>query len=358
MRYQRYDLPLHAPWSTAKGRTQVRTGFLLEVHTDQGLVAYGDAAPAPEHAPGTLADCTRALLALVKIENQHHVVPELDLPEGVPHEPAVRHAWSQAVLTLEALEAGVSLSHHLAARASTSVRVAERVASNATIPLVAQEETVARALAAVKSGYSCLKIKVGPEIQEIARVAAVRAAVGPQVKLRLDANGSWADTQAVSFLHHLEPYGIEYVEQPLPPGQPQAAADLRRRSAIPIAADESASNYAHVRAIIERRAFDVIITKPMMLGGLDRAMDVLVLARKSGLRAVVTDSVESAVGRTGALHVAATLGRDGPVCGLGSGEWMVRDVVASPPRVRRGHLKVPQEPGLGLGSIQIEKEAE
>lgn len=326
-------------WTTAHQRTTSRSGYLLRVRDEAGRVAVGDAAAAPG-APETEVGRIGADLA--------RAVPWLrrggagDGPPGDPFHPAARHASTQAALTLEAGDR--PLASLLGARRP----LATKVPVNATLPHAPPTETVIAATAAVATGYRTLKIKVTGEPSEVARVRAVRDAAGPSIAIRLDANGSWTPEDAPELLRRLEPLAIEYVEQPLPPSQPVEFARLRAHSPIPLAADESAHRLPQALDLMERRAVDVVVVKPMALGGLDHALTLLAAARDHGVRAVVTDSVESAVGRTGALHLAATLGPDPPACGLASGAWFERDVVPSPPRVDHGVLHVPRGPGLGL----------
>lgn len=243
---------------------------------------------------------------------------------------------------------GVPLSDMIARK-----RIADRrVPTNLALPLADSSHTVRAAIEAVAQGYRCLKLKVGNDAKGPTRVADVRRAVGPDVALRLDANGSWGD-DAERLLRAVAPLGIEYVEQPLPAGHETKMSALRRSAGVPIAADESAHDTEKALDLIAGGAFDVVIVKPMVLGGLDRAAQVLHAAREKRVRVVVTDVVESAVGRTGALHLAALLPEPRPACGLASGEWFARDVVPHPPRVVEGALDVPTVPGLGIESIDV-----
>lgn len=344
-RVSRYDLTLRRAWTTAEARATTRSGVLLWLRSEEGTWTLGDCAPPPGREGDVLARFHNELERLAQhvVETRPRATP--DPPVPLVANP-VRHAWNQAVLTLAAQAAGEPL--HARLRTGDLPPARRRVGVNATLPLAGTQTTVASARAARKEGYACLKVKVGPSPREVQRLRAVRTAIGPDVRLRADANGSWTFEHARRMTDLLAPANLEYIEQPLPPTRTAELVDLHRESPVPLAIDESAGNAAHAQAAIRRRAIDYVVLKPMALGGLDRAVELVQAARRHGVRAVVTDSLESAVGRTGALHVAALLGPRAPACGLASGEWLARDVLANPLHVRRGHLPVPRTPGLGL----------
>jgi L-Ala-D/L-Glu epimerase len=292
-------------------------------------------------------------VALAKAIENDLVQLAIRLPEGEPSpEPdqsvhaVTRHAWSQAVLTLRALARGVPLADELGP--GTSSHAGAEVPVNAVLPTASTEDTVKAAEEAVRQGYTCLKMKVGPAHKEVLRVAAVRLAVGPIVRLRVDANGTWSESLAPQILKGLAPLDIEYVEDPLPPALVRELQRLRRSSPVPLAADETAHHPAQALALVEKNAVDVLVIKPMVLGGPDRAASLVQTAEQAGVRVVVTDSAESSVGRFGALHVAALLRHPRPHCGLGSGQWLERDVLPHPVLPHRGKLHIPDRPGLGL----------
>lgn len=341
-RLQRYELPLKETWRTAAASSSRRIGHVLGLR-GHNRVGWGDAAPLPGSQATEAARCARdvAQMAARAWGDRGFEPPLADVPHA-----AARHAWVQALMDLESQTDGQSLADALARRLGTTARRDVRV--NATLPWGSETETVEAALRAKAAGYDCLKLKVAGSGKAVRTVAAVRDAVGPNVAFRLDANGSWGEQEAPALLKSLAPFDIEYVEQPFPPARLPDLVQLHRHTPIPLAADESAHHLAHALGLIERGAIDVIIVKPMALGGLDYAIQLIQAAHDRGVPAIVTDSVESAAGRTGALHLAAALPGAERVSGVASGEWFERDVVPDPPRVEAGRMAVPQTPGLGL----------
>jgi L-alanine-DL-glutamate epimerase-like enolase superfamily enzyme len=150
-------------------------------------------------------------------------------------------------------------------------------------------------------------------------VRAARDVLGRTIQIRIDANQSWSEAEAVAALRAMEPLGIEFCEQPVPAGAVDAMARVRAATSIPIAADESVADAAGARRVLEARAADVIVVKPMALGGLHAARGVAAQAEELGASVVVTSLLESEVGRAGALHFAASLGPGSHAHGVATG---------------------------------------
>jgi L-alanine-DL-glutamate epimerase-like enolase superfamily enzyme len=286
------------------------------------------------------------------------LTPGFDLLAGLallPHPsavPAAAHGLELALLDLAAQRAGVSLARLLSGPAPDSVPV------NAVLGWGDAAGSARVAAALVEEGYGTLKLKLGgDEGAELAAVAAVRRAVGPQPLLRLDANGSWDETEAPGRLERLAPFAIEYVEQPLPAGDLDAMARLARRSPVPLALDEGLQSRGDALRALDLGAAAVFVLKPMALGGLLATLALARAALARGVTPVVTTTLDGAVARTGALHAAAALqafagpARPLPACGLATGPLLAADLVAEPPQPRRGRLIVPAGLGLGLGVL-------
>ena len=313
-----YRLPLVRPFRTSHGVRDAREGFLVLAHQD-GLLGRGDAAPLPELGTETLAECLAQLQGA-----------RLD---ALPETPAARCAVEQALLDLEAQRAGTPLARLLERDAPLEVPASTLLTSDA-MPELARE-----AHRAAADGFGTLKLKVGLD-EDYARAAVVRDAAGPQVRLRLDANGAWDAAVAIRKLRDLAPLDIELCEQPTP--------DLRglEGSPVPVAADEMVAT--DLEGALERAR--IVVLKPMLLGGLRHALRIARRAHELGLRIVVTTSLESAVGRAGAAHLAAAVLALGcqPAAGIATGRLVAEDAGNDPFAPKRGVVHIPDLPGLGL----------
>ncbi|MGQ4561809.1 o-succinylbenzoate synthase [Dermabacteraceae bacterium P7054] len=214
------------------------------------------------------------------------------------------------------------------------------VGVNVTVPVVAPEH--AHRIVS-ESGARTAKVKVAdarsslPEDAE--RLRAVRDALGPQGKIRVDANAAWDVAEASAALEVLEQAagGLEYAEQPCP--SLEELAELRRRIAVPIAADESIRRAGDPERAIAMEAADVVVVKVQPLGGVRRC---LALAAASPVRVVVSSALETSIGLYTGYRLAAALESLDLDCGLGTASLLGADVLAEPLRPTAGSLAVPQ----------------
>lgn len=202
----------------------------------------------------------------------------------------------------------------------------QSIGVNATVPAVDAAE-VAVVLARFP-GCRTAKVKVAdpgrPLTDDIARVRAVRDALGPEGRVRIDANGAWNVDEAEHAIHALAEFDLEYAEQPC--ATVEELAELRTRvkyMGIPIAADESIRKADDPLAVARAGAADLIVIKAQPLGGLTRALQIVVAA---GLPAVVSSALDTAVGLSQGAALAAALPHLDYDCGLGTGALFVEDV--------------------------------
>lgn len=339
MRIQDFALDLAKPLGTAKGEITSRRGVLVGIDSADGDASargIGEATPLPGWTE-SLEACHEAL--------HDHAAAASDPGEvlaAVDDLPATRHGVSLAVLDSAARAEGEPLAAHLADREAT---IAERVPVNATIGGGTPAETAAAAEQAVAAGYECLKIKagIGALALDLERIRAVRESVGDDVTLRVDANGAWTPATAEAAIDSLSPLDISYLEQPLAAENLAGMADLRGRG-VEIAADEALTEY-DLSAVLDADAADVVILKPMALGGLDCAREAAREARRTGVDVVFTTTIDGAVARAGAVHLAASIPDVRP-CGLATGDLLAEDLVADPVPVEDGAIAVPSGPGI------------
>ncbi|MEW1974534.1 o-succinylbenzoate synthase [Microbacterium profundi] len=202
----------------------------------------------------------------------------------------------------------------------------QSIGVNATVPAVVAAE-VAGVLARFP-GCRTAKVKVAdpgqPLSDDVARVRAVRDALGPEGRVRIDANGAWNVDEAEHAIHALAEFDLEYAEQPC--ATVDELAELRMRvkyMGIPIAADESIRKAEDPLAVARAGAADLIVIKAQPLGGLTRALQIVVAA---GLPAVVSSALDTAVGLSQGAALAAALPHLDYDCGLGTGALFVEDV--------------------------------
>jgi L-Ala-D/L-Glu epimerase len=226
---------------------------------------------------------------------------------------------------------------------------------NAVIGFAGPAETARDVRAAVAAGFATLKLKAGPERDTpelVRRVSAVREIVGPEARLRLDVNGAWDMATAVERLGALEHSGLEFVEQPVAPGDVAALAAVRAGSPVPVAADESVGSVAAARDLLAAGAADVLVVKPSRVGGPIAAWEIAAMAAADGVPVVISTLFETGVGLAVAAVVAAGLppvrNRASDLAhGLATADLLDLDPMRNGPPISHGRIDVP----VGAGWI-------
>ncbi|WP_169079244.1 o-succinylbenzoate synthase [Microcella alkalica] len=231
-------------------------------------------------------------------------------------------------------------------------RAVERRASipvNATLPAVPVER-VERVLARY-DGCRTVKIKVGERGQtladDVARVRETRRLIGPEGRIRLDANGAWNLDEAEHAVRALEQFDLEYVEQPC--ATVPELAELRRRIHridVLVAADESVRRASDPLEVARAGAADVLVVKAAPLGGIDRA---LAIVAEAGLPAVVSSALDTSVGLAMGAALAARLPTLEFDCGLGTGALLADDVAVAP--------VAPVAGAIGTARVEVDEDA-
>ncbi|MBP1986667.1 mandelate racemase/muconate lactonizing enzyme family protein [Halolamina salifodinae] len=335
-----FALDLERPLSTADGTIEERRGFLVGV--EQSLVGecvrgVGEATP--------LLGWTESLDACeAALRDPPEAWQRVDAdPEERSSTPAARHGYRLAVLDAESRDQNCPLAALLAERGDFP-KPAESVPVNATVGDGDVEETAAAAREAVDSGFETVKLKVGVRSVEadIDRVRAVREAV--DAAIRVDANGTWDWQTAEEAVDAFASLDVEHVEQPLPADSLAGLADLCGRG-VDIAVDESVGERG-IDAVLDAGAADVAVLKPMALGGPDVAIDAARRLTDAGVDPVVTTTIDGAVARAGAVHVAAAI-PDVRACGVATGDLLASDLGPDLVPVVDGRITVPD----GLGNV-------
>ena len=282
------------------GRGQVLEGrqvWFLELSDHAGRRAKGLAAPLAGASAEGADEVSSALEALCGEEGPllGTSFEDLDavaaLTLRAPWPASVVHALEQALTELVATQHGEPLEHLLGIS-----------------PLAPPFHTLVRdpwaAQVAMAAGARALKIKVGSDPETLEVVRAIRDAVGPDMRLHLDTNGSWTLEEAISHLKTLEALGVALIEEPITGLDLQAMATLRASTTITIAADESCRSAADLDQIIALAAADAVVLKPMLIGGVSRTKALSERAAEAGLQVIVTHCLDGAMGQRSARLAA------------------------------------------------------
>jgi o-succinylbenzoate synthase len=345
---RQFELPLVSPLGTARGTIDAREGFLFDVFDDP--MALGEATPLYPftEARNVCLDVLQRAADAYTETGWVDAFREVSVTvEGELQYPAARHAVSLAYLDWRARVAYEPLYRHLGGEDGQGT-----VPVNATVGDHPAEETATAASEAVDEGYAALKVKVGNRSvdDDVERVEAVCSAVGPDVAVRLDANGAWSFEEARTFLEQTRELDLDYVEQPLDPGDLEGHERLRDRG-TDIALDESVAMHP-LAELLSADAADVYVLKPMATGGVDLARTIAMGLRERGYRATFATTIDSVVSRFGAIHAAASL-PEVPPSELATGTFFEEDLAVAPAEVSGGAIALPEDPGLGIQEIDV-----
>ncbi len=342
------ELGLWRPLRTAAGDVHRRPVWLVFVEDDDGNVGVGEAAPLQQAGTESAAECGEALERFVTglFAPALPACPPVPWPDEAPWESELRTSMPEQ----PAARAGVDLALWDLCARRAGRRVADLLTDGsvaASVPVNALVSTPREARLAAEAGFEVLKVKVTGEASDVERMDAIREAA-PDARLRIDANGCWEDL-ADALLGILALGDLELVEQPVPTDDLLGLVQLRVGSpGWRVAADEAVRDERRGRHIIGAGSADVVVLKPARLGGLGPCVRLARAAQAAGLGVVVTTMLDGAVGRAGALHLAAAIHRPGDLAhGLATGSLLTEDL-ADGPTPAGGRLALPDGPGLGV----------
>jgi o-succinylbenzoate synthase len=336
-----YALPFREPYVTARGRLEQREMVLLRLRSEDGLTGLGEAVPLSMRGGIGLARVVRELESLGDRADLDEAMLRSDAP-GLS--PPARCAALTALLDLRGRRA--------AGEGSPPPVESEPLPCNATLVAAEPDAAVEDALRWAGEGFSTFKLKLGIG-DDVGQVRAVREAVGPEARIRIDANAAWEVEIAKRTLAALEPFDIELAEQPV--AGLEEAAEVAQATSIPIAGDESVETRADAERALALAACALAGLKLSKVGGPEEAIEIAEV-----LPCFVSSALDGPVGIAAAAQVAQTLretaGADDPglAHGLATQRLFSSTVASVECELRGGMLHLPTGPGLG---VEIDEDA-
>jgi muconate cycloisomerase len=288
---------------SALGQHGVSNYVLVRVHTSEGLEGVGEATVTPRWSGETVWGA-RAIInhvfepVLVGSDPRQIDEVERRLDAAAVDNWFARSALEMACWDIAGRAAGKPV-YDLLGGACRPLTVRNRFSLGAYDPEKAQR----LAAALVAQGFDTIKVKVGTDpVQDVARVKAVRAAIGPDIYLTIDANGGWDEAAALSCLDQIADCRPALVEQPLPRGNYTGLKKLRALTGHKILADESCFDEIEARELIIQECCDVLSLYPGKQGGIARARRIAALAAEHGIPCSIGSNLEWDVGAAAMLH--------------------------------------------------------
>ncbi len=347
----RVSIPLRTPFKTALRTVASVEDIIVKLTADTGDVGFGEAPPT-----GVITgDTAEAICGAI----EHHIAPailnqEIDDFEGVTgkvqsalvHNTSAKAAVDMALWDLYGKKLNAPVFRllgggktHIVTDITVSVNPPEVMARDAEI--------------AIQRGFDCIKVKVGvnPAL-DVARLAAIRAAVPKETVLRIDANQAWTPKEAVRILNGMQEKGldIELVEQPVKAHDLEGLKYVTERSFVPVLADESVFSPMDAMKILQMGAADLVNIKLMKCGGITNALKITTLAELYGAQCMIGCMLEGPVAVNAAAHLACAKGvitkfdLDGPML-------CAANPVHGGSRFEGKDIFMSEEPGLGVTAV-------
>ena len=339
------------PFRISEGQAGTHTSVLLRLLTDRdGIEGNAEIVCAP---PGKPEEFPEEILGAV----DRYVAPALAGAYAANRRDAMARLervlkgriWTKAAVNvalhdLQAKLLSVSVSALLGGRNAPEVPVIGPVIGMAT-----PDDMAAIAAEEAKSGFAAVKIKIGESVEaDVARVAAVREAIGPKIRLRVDANDHYRPADAVRLARAIERYDIEHIEQPVARGDLLGMAEVRRGVGIPVMTDDAVATPQDAMTVARLGAADRVKVK-VTKHGLDGAQLIIGLLEAAGIACVLGHVFEMGLAGLAEAHLAAIARNLVPPHEIGSMQPMgtTADIVANLNRPRPATIRLPDGPGLG-----------
>lgn len=352
VRLAKISVPLRVPFKTALRTVNSVEDVIVEILTDVGALGYGEAPPT-----GVITgDTTGAIIGAIndhiakniigmEIDNLEDVLQKIQ--KSIVHNSSAKAAVDMAVWDLYGQLYKIPVYKLLGG-------ARKQIVTDITISVNEPEQMAHDAIDAIKRGYDCLKVKVGanPDL-DVARLAAVRKAVGDDVLIRIDANQAWSPKQAVRILNQMQEKGLklELVEQPVKAADIEGLKFVTDNSYVPVLADESVFSPEDAMKIMQNHAADYVNIKLMKCGGLYNALKIISAAEVYGIECMLGCMLEAKVSVNAAVHLACAkkiitkIDLDGPV--LCSEDPIIGGAVFN-----EKNITVSDEPGLGIKGFE------
>ncbi len=348
----RISVPLRVPFKTALRTVNSVEDVVVEIHTDTGAVGYGEAPPTGAITGDTTGAITGAIQDHIAKSIVGRDVDDFEDVIQIVQKCVVKNTSAKAAVDMALWDLYGQLYKIPVYKLMGGAR--KQIVTDITISVNSPEEMARDAVNAVERGYDTLKIKVGANpALDVARLAAVRNAIGSKTCIRIDANQGWEPKQAVRLLNQMQDKGldIEFVEQPVKAHDFEGMKYVTERSYVPVLADESVFSPEDAMTIMRMGAADLVNIKLMKCGGLYNALKIVSAAEVYGVECMIGCMLEAKISVNAAVHLACAkkiitkIDLDGPVL-------CSEDPVLGGAVFEEQLITVSDEPGLGIKGVE------
>lgn len=299
------ELPLKKPFIVSYATYHTMPSLIVKVTLNNGIIGYGEGVP-DEHVTGESLYSTYHIIEKtlapkligenpLNIEKIHAI-----MDAQILHAPTAKAALDIACYDAAAKALNTPIFNLLGGRFHQQFQLAH------VLSILSPEAMAQEAAAMVKEGFTTIKIKVGttPDL-DVERIIAVRKAVGPTIRLRVDVNQGWKNSAAaIQAISKLQDCHLDWVEQPILARDLDGMAEIKQKTTVPLMVDEGICTMADMRAVIQKQAAHKINVKLMKCGGIYRANQLATLAAMENMEVQIGSMVESSIASAAGYHVA------------------------------------------------------
>lgn len=297
------SIPLIEPFITSLGTDYTADNVLVRIHTKEGIIGFGECSPYMPINGESQETCmvvgelfAKALIGhnALDIEGAVKLMDSIIYANG-----SIKSAFDIALYDIASQHAGVPLYKFIGGKNDKTI------ITDYTVSLAEPEVMAVQALKILSQGYPAIKVKLGKDgKKDVVRMKAIRAAVGPAIPLRIDANQGWGVEEAIETLKALAPLDIQHCEEPIARWNYLSLPRVKKESPIPIMADECCGDDHDAERLIALDACDYFNIKLGKSGGIFKALKMARLAEAAGLHLQVGAMIESRLAMTAFAHFA------------------------------------------------------
>ena len=347
------QMPINPARAIRSGRGYHTTSpfLMLKVHTDEGITGLGEVSCTPVWSGEdnrSAAHFIQQELAPVLVGEDPTQIERLTrlMNRTLANNPFTKAGIEIALWDILGKVAGLPVYRLLGGA------VRDFVTTKFSVSGLEPAKAAEVAAWAVAQGFRTMKVKVGidPD-QDVARVRAVREAIGPDIRLGVDANGGWAPRVAIQTIRRLYAYNIFFAEQPVADLDIAWLADVRRQVDVPVMADESVYSLQDALAIVRAGAADILSVYVGKGGGIGAARKIAAVAEAAGLTCTVGSNLELGVASAAMIHLAmatSAIGAEEFPCDILTPFFYESDLLVESLPITAGSARPFDRPGLGV----------
>lgn len=340
------SIPLIEPFTTSLGTETAAENVLVKIFTEEGIIGFGECSPYMPingESQDTCFMVGQYFAKVLKGKNPLDIEGCINLMDSVIYaNTAIKSAFDIALYDIAAQHAGLPLYKFIGGENN------KIIITDYTVSVGEPEQMAKDALKIKAQGYPAIKIKLGKNgATDVERIRAIRAAVGNEIPLRIDANQGWKVKEAIETLNALAEFDIQHCEEPIARWKFMKLPKVKKNSPIPIMADESCGDEHDAERLIELNACQYFNIKMAKSGGIFKGLKIVRLAEGAGIHMQVGAMLESRIAMTAFAHFSLC----SPMIehyDFDTALMFMEDPVTGGIQYKaNGVVEVPETPGLG-----------